>query len=221
MRYATFVITPDDGGLQPADTALAAEPTVTREAIHQINLLTDGTCVALYRGRGNLDRVAGVLEAQPDVLAYDVSGEYDGLAYLHFEPSDTVLSLLTLVQENEVVLRTPIDCLDDGGVRVTIVGDDRTIQRTVEGIPDDLTLSLEGIGDYHPDSDQLYSVLTERQREILETAVEMGYYEVPRGATHEDIARAIGLSAGTVGEHLRKVEGKVLSTLVGTSVHGS
>ena len=214
MRYATFVISPDDGGLQPADAALAAEPSVTREAIHQINLLSDGTCVSLYSGRGDLERVAEILEEQPDVLTYDVSGDREGLTYIHFQPSETVRTLLSLIQEHEVVLKTPIDCLDDGGVRVTVVGDDRTIQRTVGGIPDDLTLSLERIGEYHPDSDQLYSVLTERQREVLETAVEMGYYEVPRGATHEDIAREVDLAAGTVGEHLRKVEGKVLSTVV-------
>jgi predicted DNA binding protein len=97
---------------------------------------------------------------------------------------------------------------------VTLVGDDGTIQRVVDSIPDSLTLSLEGIGDYHPDSGQLFSVLTERQQEILGAAVEMGYYEVPRNATHEDIAGEVGVSAGTVGEHLRKVEGKVLSTLV-------
>ncbi|PSQ41257.1 hypothetical protein BRD14_06865 [Halobacteriales archaeon SW_5_68_122] len=102
----------------------------------------------------------------------------------------------------------------EGGVRATIVGDDGTIQRVVDAIPDSLTLALEGLGDYHPDSEQLFSVLTERQREILEAAVESGYYEEPRGATHEEIAREVGVSAGTVGEHLRKVEEKVLSSLV-------
>ena len=53
-------------------------------------------------------------------------------------------------------------------------------------------------------------MLTGRQREILEAAVESGYYEEPRGATHEEIAREVGVSAGTVGEHLRRVEEKVL-----------
>ena len=63
MRYATVVIAPQGGGLQPADRALAAEPTVTRDRIHQINLLSDGTCVTLYSVRGDLSRAAALLAA--------------------------------------------------------------------------------------------------------------------------------------------------------------
>lgn len=214
MRYATVVISPDGGGLQPADQALAGDPDVTRESIHQINLLSDDTCVTLYSARGDLERTAEILADQPDVIARDVSGEREGLAYIHFRPTETVLRLLSIVQTTEIVLKTPIDCIEGGGVRVTIIGDDSTIGRAVDSIPESLTLSLEGTGDYHPDSEQLFSVLTARQQEILEAAVELGYYEVPRQATHGDVAREVGVSAGTVGEHLRKVEGKVLSPLV-------
>ena len=214
MRYATVVVAPQGGGLQPADRALAAESTATRDHIHQINLLSDGTCVTLYSIRGDLSRAATLLAAQDDVISHDVSGDRKGLAYIHFQPTETVARLLSIVRDNEIVLQTPIDCLPEGGVRATIVGDDGTIQRVVDAIPDSLTLALEGLGDYHPDSEQLFSVLTERQREILEAAVESGYYEEPRGATHEEIAREVGVSAGTVGEHLRKVEEKVLSSLV-------
>ena len=170
--------------------------------------------MTLYGVRGDLDRAADILAAQPEVVAYDVSGDREELTYIHFRPTETVARLLSIVQDNEIVLQTPVDTLDDGGVRVTLVGDDETIQRVVDSIPDPLRLSLEGIGDYHPDFGQLFSVLTERQQAILEAAVELGYYEEPRGATHEEIARAVGVSAGTVGEHLRKVEGKVLALLV-------
>ncbi len=214
MRYATVVIAPNGGGLQPADHALAEEPTVTRESIHQVNLLTDGTCVSLYSIRGDLTHAAEILDSQNDIITFDVSGDREGLAYMHFQPTDPVERLLAIPQDNEIVLKMPVDCLPRGGVRVTLVGDDETIQRVLDSVPDSLTLTLEGIGDYHPESEQLFSVLTPRQQEILEAAVDMGYYEVPRQATHEHIADRVGVSAGTVGEHLRKVEGKVLSTLV-------
>lgn len=214
MRFATVVISPDGGDLQPTDQVLAGDPAVTRDSIHQVNLLSDGTAVSLYGVRGDLERVAEILQEQADVIAYDVSGGREGLAYVHFEPTDTVARLLEIPRTNEIVLKTPVDCLERGGIRVTLVGDDETIQRVVESVPDALTLSLERIGEYHPESEELFSTLTPRQQEILEAAVEMGYYEVPRETTHEAIAETVGVSAGTVGEHLRKVEGKVLSTLV-------
>jgi predicted DNA binding protein len=214
MRYATVVITPREGGLNPADAVLVDSTAVERDLIHQVNLLNDGTVVMLYSLRGEIDRAVAQLRDEEDIIAVDGSGEGEGLIYLHIEPDETSARLLEIIQDNEVVLQTPLECTRGGGVRVTIVGDDATIQRAVGEVPEDVSISLEGIGDYHPEADELYSTLTARQREVLEAAVEQGYYEVPRRATHEDIADAVDLSAGTVGEHLRKVEGRVLSALV-------
>jgi len=214
MRYATVVLTPRDGGLNPADAVLVESPAVERDLVHQVNLLNDGTIVMLYSLRGEIDRAVERLRNQDSVIAVDGSGEGEGLVYLHIEPDEISAKLMGIIQDNEVVLQTPMECTRGGGMRVTIVGDDATIQRAVDEVPEGVGVSLEGIGDYHPEADELYGALTARQREVLETAVEQGYYEVPRRATHEDIADEVGLSAGTVGEHLRKVEGRVLSSLV-------
>ena len=45
-------------------------------------------------------------------------------------------------------------------------------------------------------------------------AVEHGYYEIPRRATHEDIADELGCAPSTVDEHLRKAESRILTSLV-------
>nr|WP_255666400.1 helix-turn-helix domain-containing protein [Haladaptatus sp. DYF46] len=55
--------------------------------------------------------------------------------------------------------------------------------------------------------------MTERQREVLQAAITLGYYQEPRKATHDEIAAVTGLSETTVGEHLRKVEATVFSSL--------
>jgi predicted DNA binding protein len=214
MRYATVVITPQDDGLNPADAVLVALSSVERDVVHQVNLLNDGTIVMLYALRGDIKQAVEALRNCESVIAVDGSGDGEGLIYLHIEPDEISMQLMQIIQDNEVVLQTPMECTRDGGLRVTIVGDDATIQRAVNDVPEGVSVSLEGIGDYHPEADKLYGTLTDRQREVLETAVEEGYYEVPRRATHEDIAEEVGLSAGTVGEHLRKVEGRVLSSLV-------
>jgi predicted DNA binding protein len=214
MRYATVVITPQDDGLNPADAVLVALSSVERDVVHQVNLLNDGTIVMLYALRGDIEQAVEALRNCESVIAVDGSGDGEGLIYLHIEPDEISMQLMQIIQDNEVVLQTPMECTRDGGLRVTIVGDDATIQRAVNDVPEGVSVSLEGIGDYHPEADKLYGTLTDRQREVLETAVEEGYYEVPRRATHEDIAEEVGLSAGTVGEHLRKVEGRVLSSLV-------
>ncbi|WP_458186104.1 helix-turn-helix domain-containing protein [Haladaptatus sp. NG-WS-4] len=214
MRYATITITPDDGGLHPADWKLYTDPDVTRESIREINLLNDGTCVVLYELRGDFHKVDELLSSHPDIIAVDVSDSEGGLVYVHFETNFTVEALLTIVQMHEIVLDTPIECIERGGVRVRLVGDDSTLQSAIGKIPDPLVISLESNGDYHAAIDDSYTKLTDRQREILVEAVEAGYYRVPRQSTHEHIATSLNLNPSTVGEHLRKIESHIFSELV-------
>ena len=55
--------------------------------------------------------------------------------------------------------------------------------------------------------------LTERQREILQTAFEMGYYEWPRSCTGQDVANEFGITAATFSEHIFAAERKILTFL--------
>lgn len=211
MRYATVVLTPVDGGFHPADRAVAADPGLTREAIYHVNRLTDGTGVMLSHVRGDERRAAEILAAQPDVLDWDIAEMDDGLhIYVHVEPNDTLETLLQLVHEYELVLDTPIVCVQEGGLEASAVGEDAVLQAVIDAIPEEIHVELVEMGDYQSGHRQLASLLTDRQREILNVAVSAGYYEEPRQVTYRDIAEKLNLSPATVGEHLRKIEGKVL-----------
>lgn len=52
--------------------------------------------------------------------------------------------------------------------------------------------------------------LTDRQREIAETALREGYYDDPRGISGADLADRFGLSSSTLHQHLRAAESKVM-----------
>jgi len=211
MRYTTVVLTPEGGGFHPIDRTIAQEPSVAREAIHHINRLDDGSGVLLYGLRGDAASVRGILEGRPELIAWDVSKVAEGIhVFLHFEPGDTAGQLLELTQHHELVLDTPVECTPDGGLRVTAIADENTLQRAIAAIPDDVSVELEGTGEYQPERDRLVGLLTERQREILRAALAAGYYEEPREVTYADLAEELDLSPATVGEHLRRIEGKVL-----------
>lgn len=211
MRYATVVLRPVEGALHPADRAVAEDPDTRREAIYHLNRLTDGTGVMLYHVRGDRDRAADILADQPDVLDWDIAEMDDGLhVYIHLEPDRTLRTLLELVHEYELVLDMPIECVQGGGLKASAVGEDAVFQEVIEEIPDEIHVELVEMGDYQRGRQQLTSLLTDRQREILDVAVSAGYYEEPRQVTYEDIADRLDLSPATIGEHLRKIEGKVL-----------
>lgn len=48
--------------------------------------------------------------------------------------------------------------------------------------------------------------LTDRQREALRTAYEMGYFNIPRGATLGDVANVLDISAPSLSERLRRAQ---------------
>jgi predicted DNA binding protein len=56
--------------------------------------------------------------------------------------------------------------------------------------------------------------LTERQREVLETAHRMGYFERPKGANAGDVADALDISRSTFTEHLAAAQTKLLDAIL-------
>lgn len=58
------------------------------------------------------------------------------------------------------------------------------------------------------------SRLTERQREVLGTAADMGYFEYPKEANIGDVADALGIAPSTVSEHLAAAQRKVLDAIL-------
>lgn len=59
----------------------------------------------------------------------------------------------------------------------------------------------------------LLSALTEKQARALVTALDHGYYNMPRGATSLEIARRLGIPRTSFAEHLRKAQNKVIAAV--------
>lgn len=59
----------------------------------------------------------------------------------------------------------------------------------------------------------LTETLTDRQREVLETAHESGYYGWPREATAADLADRLDISEPTLHKHLRAAEQKLVAAM--------
>ena len=56
--------------------------------------------------------------------------------------------------------------------------------------------------------------LTARQREVLETAHEMGYFDHPKGANAGEVAEALGITTSTFTEHLSAAQSKLFSAML-------
>lgn len=216
MRYFDFTLTPADGSFHPVDKAIGDHPDVQREAILHINALGDGTGVLLYRLRGQPEPLVSDIADHPDLLAYDLLDVVEEVfhLYVHVRPGEPGSSLMELAHTYALIIQTPIEFTNRGGLSTTVVGTHEMLKQAIDDLPDGLSIDIEQIGQYSPDSRDTLSMLTDRQQEVFRTAVDLGYYEIPRRATHEDIAERLDCAPSTVDEHLRKAESRVLSTLV-------
>lgn len=59
--------------------------------------------------------------------------------------------------------------------------------------------------------------LTDAQREALRVAYELGYFEVPRGASLADVADELGVGASALSERLRRAQSHLVETTVATT----
>lgn len=216
MRYFDFTISPEDGGIHPADKVIADQPGVSRISLMHVNALGDGTGVLLYRLRGDHEPLTEAIEESNTVLAWDVLDVQDEIfhLYIHVPPGQPAGSLMALTQKYALIIDTPLKFTDQGGLRTTIVGTHEMLRQALSETPDGVRFAVEQAGQYTPDREDILSILTKRQHEVFETAVEEGYYEIPREATHEDIADSLECAPSTVDEHLRKAESRVLSSLM-------
>jgi predicted DNA binding protein len=93
----------------------------------------------------------------------------------------------------------------------------RAIVTRLKELYDGVSLrSMRRNGDVDPVDSILVdrSKLTDRQQEVLETAVEMGYFKYPKGANAGDVAAALDISVSTFAEHLAAAQTKLLESIV-------
>jgi DNA-binding CsgD family transcriptional regulator len=217
MRYFDLTLTPEDGAIHPVDRAIAANAAVDREAIMHFDGLGDGSAILLYRLVGDSDRLLDALSDHPDLYAHDLM-DLDEEAfhlYVHVTPGDPARKLMDLAEKYALIIETPIEFIHSNSVRMTVIGDHEMLRGAIDEMPDSLTLSVDQVGTYAPDRRDMLSSLTDRQLEVFRAAVDLGYYEIPRRATHEEIADHLECAPSTVDEHLRKAESRVLQSLVG------
>ena len=219
MRHFDVRLAPDEGWFHPFERRIDRAEGVRRVAIHRIRLRTDEQGVLFYELAGDLERAESLVDEALDALGYWID-EFDDRIFLcaSFVPNETVRDLLRVHREYRVFLDPPLTHGRDGDLRVTYIAPERAFKRAMAAVPDDVDVTLERKQPFDPDENVFLASLTPQQRRLFETAIELGYYGSPRNATYEEIGEEVGIAGGTVGEHLRKIEAKLVDHVVSESV---
>lgn len=81
------------------------------------------------------------------------------------------------------------------------------LRAMIEAFDDIGTVTLGSVSQFSESA----SRLTDRQYEVIERALERGYFEWPRETDSEALAAELGISRATFLEHLRKAQSKLLA----------
>lgn len=215
MKYLKLSLSPTERVIHPVDEFVAGHDSISREALLHVDSRADGTTVLLYRVTGDGDAFADALEDQPEIHDHEVV-DLAGNGYHAFVQADSTTTgnaLLSVAHEHALIIDTPLE-FTSTGLRAKLVGTHGNLRGALGAMPEGVEFSVDDAGTYVPGNEDLLSPLTDRQLEVFETAVEEGYYDVPRRATHKDIAENLGCAPSTVDEHLRKAESRVVSGLI-------
>ena len=113
-----------------------------------------------------------------------------------------------------------IETVSDGALVIGVVVPDRSLLGRIVGALQEsgATVRLSRLSRHGECDDVTLEVdatdVTEKQREAVELAVELGYYDRPRNATLSDLAEELGISRSAVSQRLTAVELTLIDSFV-------
>ncbi|WP_408957404.1 helix-turn-helix domain-containing protein [Natrinema sp. 74] len=210
MKRASFRVAYPDAIAHPLHRRLT-----TVDGVSTVDLLMwgpMGTVATLLWFDCARDTAAEVLTAVDSVETSDfVAGDDGTYAFVHQTAYEFEASVLTLVSDSRLVFLPPIAFRDDGTVRFEAVGQPEALTAFYDELTRLADGTIERVRDFERRSPP--ATVTDRQREALETAVAVGYYEVPRSGTVAEVADELGCATSTAGELLRKAESAVVTSM--------
>ncbi|PCR91204.1 helix-turn-helix domain-containing protein [Natrinema ejinorense] len=163
---------------------------------------------------GDPDVYEAALADADRVREYELTrtGDRSFTVYVRDTPEGIDERLLGSFTQGSLVTLPPIEYRSDWTTRFSVVGEPADLRQALEEVPEGIETTVDRIGEYDG-SDAAVGALTERQREAVRIAREVGYFEVPRSASVDDVAAELDCAPGTAAEHLRKAEATVMNAL--------
>jgi predicted DNA binding protein len=176
----------------------------------------------------DLDATLDVISGHEDITSVEVIESY--------EPTDPSRAAATLFLKGTLSKFSPLQTLmyegylpigptklKDGAECFDLLLEDRSeLSDATEILREFGTVHLERVSndfrrEITPSAaewQELLSSIPQRQRELLNLALERGYFDIPREVTLEELAGEMGITKTTASNHLRKAEQQVMQFLI-------
>ena len=166
----------------------------------------------VLRVAGDPDVYREVLEEREATRSFTVAPVEEGLfsCLLTERPPERDRTYLNAFGVEGVVVRLPVRYNPDRSVDLTFLGAGPAIEDALAAVPDAVSTEVRAVTEYDGRVGEPAEGLTERQREAVEAALAVGYYDSPRGGTVGEVATRLDVATSTAAEHLRKAERRTM-----------
>lgn len=214
MKYLDMRLHLPDWMLHPMQAFIREEDAVLYEEMLAWRVRPDEEIeYALYYVEGNLERYREAVRGIETVVDCRITPIDDTSAHVWVceETRPETRAWRDAFADRQLIVVPPIRFDDAAGMEMTIVGDGGDIHDTLEQVPSDVDVTVNEIGTYDRRGGTLAGTLTDRQLAAASTALQLGYYEVPREGTLDDVADELGCAESTASVLLRRAERDILS----------
>lgn len=152
----------------------------------------------------DLPSVVGEIERDDGVSSLDLLESSPDDALVQFSTSQPLL--LMSMRDAGIPLELPI--VIEGGMATVDITAPHEQLSALKSQFDMLGVDFEVAYLYETTSTE--RLLTDRQEEIIATAIEEGYYDTPRGSTLTELAEELEIAKSTLSETLHRAEGRIV-----------
>lgn len=214
---ATISISVEDFALAHALSEVPAmEVEADRLAAHSRHWVMP----CLWATGGDFDAFDGALEDDPTVDAVMTTAQFDEAKYYQIHWEDAIKNHLDACLDRQGSVLHAKTTNGQWELAVRFAAHDQFETFRAYLVDHDISFSLEDLRQARTPH-QFKGGLTAAQREALLTAVQVGYFAIPREATMEDVAEELGISTQAASERLRRGVGQFVTTMLMTATRGS
>ncbi|WP_121820592.1 helix-turn-helix domain-containing protein [Halostella salina] len=175
-------------------------------------LRADDTAVELGEvGTDSPAAVSAAIRDHPATVSYEELDAADGTVLARYKTTDTALyefaQAPSLAPEYPVVVR-------NGWFEFDVTGTREEFDQLRAGL-DGSGLRFELLSLVEDDrGDDAGTLVTDRQREVLDAALRAGYFEVPRECTLADVAASLDVDTSTASGVLRRGQARIVKSFL-------
>jgi hypothetical protein len=156
----------------------------------------------------DVDDVLAAMRDHEALAKVSVMAGGEGVATVRIETNAPLL--LVAAKRSGLPIEMPLD-IENGVAEVDVTGEHERVAALGKRFDE---MGLEYELDRVRQRVDPVRLLTDRQQELLLTAVELGYYDVPRRSTLTEVADHLGIAKSTCSETLQRVERTVVREFV-------